>query len=318
MRYVALGKESSFQVAVAASVYLNARCSDNPDNNVVTLKPVATQNETDYLVGPYTNQGKIEEYYVKPDNIGELLMAIFGTDTPAQQGGSAAYLHTFTFNDVPPSYTVRKGVELDEEVLAGCLFNDLNVKFTAKDGVKAAAGFYNTKLKTSTTIGVPSLSSLSAFPCMNLSAASGNLTIAGSDKRATIYEAEIDVARSIPFNKVFNLSSREMPAKMVGGRTVTGKLSAIFNSITERDRVLAGTPFTLVANIAGALIADTYYYSLGFELRNCVYLSGGSPAVKDADEPLVAEMPFRAHYDTTDGFNAVAKAYLQNTRSTAY
>jgi hypothetical protein len=317
VRYVQLGKESVFQTAVAGSVTLNAGCSDNPDNNVVTPKPVATVQETDYLIGPYTNQASIDEFYAKADNVGELLMALFGADSPAQQGGSAAYLHTFSIADVPPSYTVRKGVEIDEEILAGCLFSKLSVKFTAKDGVKVSASFYNTKLKTSGVIGSPSLSQLRAFPCMNLSAAAGNLTIATVDKRSLIYECQIDIERAIPYNNVFNLASREMSALKAGGVSVSGKLSAIFNSNTERDRVLAGTPFTLVVNIAGDLIADTYYYSLGFDLRNCVYLSGGSPAVKDADEPLVADMSFRAHYDASGSFGS-CRAYLQNTRTTAY
>jgi len=317
-RGVGLGKESEFQTAVAASVWLNTGCSDNPDNNIVTPKPVATVNEYDGLVGPYTNQGNIDEYYVKADNIGELLMALFGADSPAQQGGTSAYLHTFTVADSPPSYTVRKEVEVDEEILAGCLFNKLMVKFTAKDGVKASASFYNTKLKTSGTIGTPSLSSLKAFPCMNLSATQGNVTIDDVDKRALLYEAEVNVERRIPFNNVFNLSSRSMPAKFAGGVSVTGKLSAVFTSDTERDRVLAGSPFDLVVNIGGDTIEGAYDYSLGFEMPNCLYTSGGSPAVKDKDEPLVADMPFRAYYTTDGGFNAVVKAYLQNARSSAY
>ena len=317
VRYTALGKETEFQTAVAASTYLNAGCRDNPDNNIVHPKPVSTIHEYDYIIGPYTNQGAIEEYYVNPDNIGDLLMALFGTDTPAQLGGTA-YKHDFTFNDTPPSYTIRKGVELDEEILAGCLFSKLTTKFTSKDGVKASADFYNTKLKTSGVIGTPSLSTLNAFPCMNLTANSGNLNIATVDKRALIYDCEITIERTIPHNNVFNLESRNMPSKLSGGVSVGGKLSAIFTSATERDRVLAGTPFSLTVNVAGPLIEDAYYYSLGFELHKCVYNSGGSPAVTAQDEPLVADLPFKAHYDTTTGFNSAAHAYLQNTRTTSY
>jgi hypothetical protein len=318
VRYTALGKETSFQDAVAATTYLNAKCSDTPNNNLVTPKPVSTIHEYDCIIGPYTNQGRIDEFYVKPDNVGDLLMALFGTDTPAQQGGTAAYLHTFTFNDTPPSYTIRKGVELDEEILAGCLFNKLAVKFSSKDGVKASADFYNTKTKTSGVIGTPTLSTLPDFPCMNLSALSGNLKIADDDKKSLIYDCEITIERAIPYNNVFSLDSREMPAKYSGGVSVTGKLSAIFNSDLERDRMLAGTSFKLEASIASSVIASTYYYSLGFELRNCRYSEGCSPAVTEQGEPLIADMPFHAYYDSSGGFNSSIKAYLQNTKTSAY
>jgi hypothetical protein len=109
-----------------------------------------------------------------------------------------------------------------------------------------------------------------------------------------------------------------MPAQFTAGVAVSGKLSVVFTSDAERDRMLAGSPFDLVVNIGGDTIEGAYKYSLGFEMPNCLYTSGGSPAVKAKDEPLVADLPFKAYYTTASGFNAVIKAYLQNTRSTTY
>jgi hypothetical protein len=137
------------------------------------------------------------------------------------------------------------------------------------------------------------------------------LTIAAVNKRNIVFNLEVAIKNNIPFERG-DLSGRTFATKRVGHRELSGKISAYFDDTTEYDRFIAGTEFTLVVTAIGPLIPATAYpYYLGFELRKCAY-SGGVPDTKPQNEPLIIDAPFKALYDTTGGFNAEAKATLQN------
>jgi hypothetical protein len=261
-------------------------------------------------LGPYRARGSIGDFPAEPENIvGELLYGVFGSVSSAQQGGTSAYLHTFSPADSLPSYTVRIGVEQTERVLPGCLIEALTVKFKHDDVVKAYAEVLSGFPETKASIGSPTLSSLQAFDMTDTSAV---LTIGGVSKRSVVYDLEVTVKNNIPFDRGA-LDGRTFSVKRYGQREVTGKLSAYFDDTAEYDRFIAGSEFNLAITAVGAEIAGGYKYQLGFELRKCVYLRDAAPEVKVQNEPLVIDAPFQAFYDSTGGFNAEAKATLQNT-----
>jgi len=200
-------------------------------------------------------------------------------------------------------------VEQTERVLPGCLINQLTLKFAHDKDIQAVAEVLSGFPETKASIGSPTISSLQA---LNMQDTNSVLTIGGTTKRNIIYDLELTIKNSIPFDKG-DLSGRTFGTKRVGVREVTGKLSAYFDDTTEYDRFIAGNDFTLVVNARGSLITGSYYYYLELELRKCVYLKDVAPDVKPQTEPLVIDAPFQAFYDTTGGFNAEAKAKLQNT-----
>jgi len=151
---------------------------------------------------------------------------------------------------------------------------------------------------------------ISPLQALNMQGATSILTIVG-DVRALAYDLEITIKNNIPFDKG-DLSGRTFSTKRAGQREVTGKISLCFNNTTEYDRFIAGTPFTLIVRADGPVISGVYRYFIGLELRKCIYI-GGVPDVKAQNESLVIDAPFKAFYDSTDGFNAEAKATLQNT-----
>lgn len=308
VRYVALGKETTYGTAVAATRYAEAIASIKPDQNWIIPLPIASRAFRKRNLGPYRAKGNIGDFPVEPENIiGELLMGVFGFVTSTNPY-SGVYLHTFVPADTLPSYTVRLGVGQMERILAGGLVESLAVKFAHDKDIQATAEILSGFPETKAAIGTPTISDLQA---LNMQNAASVLTIDGVNKRNIIYDLELTIKNNIPFDKG-DLSGRTFATKRVGQREVTGKLSAYFDGTTEYDRFIAGTEFTLVVTAVGPVIASTYKYQLGFELRKCAY-SGGVPDVKTQNELLVLDAPFKALYDTAGGFNAEAKATLQNT-----
>ncbi|HLE74923.1 MAG TPA: phage tail tube protein [Candidatus Bathyarchaeia archaeon] len=311
-RYVGLGKETTYGTAVAATRYGETIASLKPDQNWKIPKPVAYRAFMKKYLGPYRARGAIGDFAVEPENlIGELLLGVFGS-VATTNPSTGVYLHTFTPADTLPSYTIRQGSEQTERILPGGLVDALTVHFAHDEVIKAKADVLSGFVETKASLGTPTFTALQA---LSMQEASSVLTIAGATKRSTIYDLEVSVKNNIPFDKG-TLDGRTFSKKLVGMREVTGKLSAYFDSTDEYDKFIAGTEFTLIIQADGPIISGAYKYFLAFELRKCVF-KGAVPDLKAWDEPLVVDAPFQAFYDTNGGFNAEAKAKLENA-ITAY
>lgn len=307
-RYVGIGKEDTYGTPDTVDRYAEAVASFKPNPNWMIPPPVASRAFRKKNLGPYRTRGVIGDFPVEPENIiGELLYGVFGAVSTANPTGGV-YLHTFSPADTLPSYTVRLGVEQTERILPGGLVEALTVRFPHDDDVKARADILSGFVETKQALQTPTISALQAF---NYQDTDSVLKIATVNKRNIIYDLELTIRNNIPFDRGA-LDGRTFSTKRYGQREVTGKLSAFFDDTTEYDRFIAGTEFTLEVRSAGPLITGAYDYYLDFELRKCVYLREAAPDVRPMSEPLVIDAPFKAFYDTTGGFNAEAKAKLQN------
>jgi len=236
VRYVGLGKETTYGTAVAATRYLEALASIKPDHKWVIPPPIASRAFRKRNLGPYRARGNIGDFPLEPENIGELLYAVFGSVSSAQQGGTIAYLHTFLPADTLPSYTTRLGVEQTERVLPGCLAESLTLKFSHDKDIMANAEILSGFVETKTSIGTPNISELQALNMMDVNSV---LTIGGVSKRNIVYDLEVTIKNNIPFERG-DLSGRTFATKRVGQREVTGKLGIYFDDTTEYDRFIAG------------------------------------------------------------------------------
>lgn len=310
-RYFAVGKETTYGTAVAAARYDEGLASFKPDLGWNIPSPVATREAKKRGLGQYRTRGTLGDFDIVAEGvIGELLLGVLGSVSTSTPTGGVK-LHAFTPADSLPSYTVRLGVEQTERVLPGGLIEALTVRFPHDDNVKDRSEIYSGFEESTVALATPSFS---ALECFNMPSGGGTLTIAGSDKKSLLYDMELTIKNNIPFDRG-DLAGRTFATKRYGERLVTGKLSTYFDNTTEYDRFMAGNEFTLIVEVLGALITGSYYYSLKFELRKCVYLKDLAPDIVAQNAPLVADAPFRAFYDTTGGFNAEVKAWLQNTIS---
>jgi hypothetical protein len=310
-RYVGLGKETIFRYGAAATRYLEAVASIKPNQNWVIPPPIASRAMRKRNLGPWRSRGTIGDFPVEPENIGELLLGAFGSVTTTTPY-SGVKLHTFTPADTLPSWALRLGVEQCERRLYGSLIESLTIKFPHDKDLMANAEVYSAESESRMVpaIGTPTISALQAF--VTHGDVGQILNIGGTPKRDLVYDLELTIKNNIPFERG-DLSGRYFSKIRTGQRQVTGKLSMYFDDMTEYDRFMAGTDFTLLVSVEGPAITGAYHYYIEFELRKCVYLSDSSPDVQPQNEPLVINAPFQAFYDTSGGFNAEAKAKLQNT-----
>lgn len=306
-RYIGIGKETTFGIAVAATRYVEAVDTFQPDPGVVILDPVAQRARKDKVFTKFRARGNIGAWEVKPEDIiGEALYGVLGAVSSAQQGGTSAYKHTFTPADTIKSWTLRKGVELNELVNPGCLFNQLTFQTRHPEILKAILEVFGVGAAPSkVALDTPTFSTLQPFVYHQCT-----ITLAGSDKSSLVYDASVVINNSIPIDRGGH-SSKYIPKIRVGDRVVNGKLSTYFDETDQYDAFIAGTEFALNLKWVGALIESTYYYTLELDLPKCVYRSRGAPEIKPIKEPLVVDAPFDALYKT-DSYNAEMKAYLTN------
>lgn len=309
-RYIGLARERSTYGTPEAMIHTeDAKSSFKPDQNWIMPPSIARRDATKRNLGPYRTRGSIGDFPVCPEGIiGDLLYGVFGSISTSTPYGNV-YIHTFSPADTLPSYTMRQGVEQTERIIPGGLVESLKVRFPHNDDIQANAEVLSGFPETKTSLGTPLISPLQA---LNMQGATSVLTIEGANKRNLIYDLEIMVKNNIPFDRG-DLSGRTFATKRFGQREVTGKLSAYFDDTTEYDRFIAGTEFALIVRADGDIFqVGGYKYYLQFELRKCIYLRDTAPDVTPINSPLVIDAPFKAFYDTTGGFNAEAKATLQN------
>jgi hypothetical protein len=314
VRYVGLGKESTYGTAVAASRYLESVTSMKPDHGFITQTPIQGRYPTKRGPGPYRCRGNLGDFDLEPENMGELLYGVFGSVVSTNVLGSV-YNHVFTPADTLPSYTMRIGAEAagSERILAGCLANSLTLKFPHDGALKGNAEMLSGFVETRGALGSPSFSTLKA---LNMYGSTSVLTIAGTSLRSQIYDLQVTIENNIPFQRG-SLDGRTFSVKRYGLRRVSGKISMYFDDIQQYDKFLNQTEFTLIVRADGDVIQAGYKYYLNLELRKCLYPRDAAPDLVSQEELMVLNAPFEALYDTTGGFNAEAKATLQNT-VTAY
>ncbi len=308
-RYVGLGKENVFGTPVAAARYESCTDQFEPDQGWIIPEPVAAPAYDKKQLGPYRARGVLPAFPVTPLGIvGELLYGVLGNVNSAQQGGTAAYLHTFSRGTSLPSFTARLGVELKERIDAGVLFNSLEFHFEQGKAVTVQPELFSGFVESDGNIGAPTIDTLEALSMFESTATA---TIAAADVRKLLYDVTIKIENNIPFDRG-DLNGRGWTTKRYGLPKVTGKLSTYFESATEYERFLAGGEFALAISTSGPLISGSYRYGLGFQLPRCVYTKG-VPHVASQSEQLVVDAPFQAFYSTGSGFNDVVKATLTNT-----
>ncbi len=135
-RYVALGVESAFGTAVAATKYIDVKDADIGDDFTfgdqegVADRHGIRKSEVQFKAG----SGGWNMYIEAENGITRILEALMGQSASAVQG--SGNLHTFdplTDTTDKPSLTVRKGFDVDEEIHPGRMLESLEVTFDAGD-----------------------------------------------------------------------------------------------------------------------------------------------------------------------------------------
>jgi hypothetical protein len=306
-RYIGFGKESVYGTPVGAGRYIESTEDIKPTQGWIIPSPIASRGYRKRNLGAFRWRGPIGPFSLEPENAGEFMISVLGSVTTTNPY-SGVYLHVFTPADTLPSLTIRIGAEQTERLLPSSLIDKLGIKFEHGQDIKIQPEVVGGRvLEGSYALGTPTFSSLQAFQSV-----ADYVKFAGTDYKGEVYAAELTIDNKIPLEKG-NVATRFFDIKRYGERKVTGKISAYFDSMHERDRFLAGSEFLFEAMFKGPLIVGSYYYEFYLIAHKCVYIDDGTPHIKPKNEPLVIDAPFQAFWDKDYSIPSDVLLKLQNT-----
>src|SRR3990167_89802 len=228
---------------------------------------------------------------LRASDVGEFFHMLIGDPSSAQQGGTAAYLHTFTPAAVltPDSYTffLDRSMNVMKYNLGQVskitldISPDNFVMFTADVMFKSeAAG----------SIGTPSFVESEELTFQHV-----------TFKIDTVANTELKSASIVLENGLFpkrvTSQSQDPEDFIVTQHKWSGAMTIYFEDATERNKFLAGTTSSLQFQIIGDTISGAYKYTVDVFIDKVQYTAF---PYGDEDGLLAAAVSFEATYDSTD------------------
>jgi len=307
VRYVALGKESSFGTEASPTRYIDLARESFGTRHDWIIPELASARWPKYaLKGPIRVEGSLD-MYVRPDNIGEVLLAALGsvnTSQPDATNAPSVYLHEFTPADSLPSYTIHVVSEVTGRKFLGCVVRRLELTVAAGAELLGASLDVVGKEEQALTPGTPSFSTLPFFSFADLV----EFLVGGS--AVSIKALSVRIENDL-VDDFYRLGDRKLPEIPVRGLTVEGSFDVKFEDRTHLDRFLNAEETSIKATFRGPEIEAGYYNELIIDLPRVVYTTAGANI--DRREVMVEGVEFRALYDETAGY--IVKISLQNAVS---
>lgn len=250
-------------------------------------------------------QGKIK-MYLRPSELGEFFHMFIGDAVSAQQGGSAAYLHTFTPGAIiqPDSYTIT--VDRNVSVKKYNFCQAKQIKITRAPGAPIlfeADVMFDTEAAGS--IGSPSFAQSNALTFQH----DTFQIAAGSNTQVKNWEVTLDNGL-IPLRTTGQ--KQGVSDFMVTEHKATVNFTLYFASDTERDKFVAGSSSSIQITITGETIASSFKYQLDLLFDEVYYTAFPYEA---EDKILAAKVVAQAAYNISNA--RIYRAQLQNA-NTAY
>jgi hypothetical protein len=161
--YVGIGKESIWATPVSSSYYVPL-LSQDLNHNFPTIKSEAalgkryTTQEVDGAYDPNIGGWTAE---IWQDEFVPVVAYTLGADT--RSGTSSPYEHKLGLADDIPSITVRKGVDLEEQIYRGFKINTLTLNVPNRDSIPTYTVVGVGKPETTTTVSEPTFTTQNAY-----------------------------------------------------------------------------------------------------------------------------------------------------------
>jgi hypothetical protein len=258
------------------------------------------------ISGIKKGEGKIPLFF-DPQILGEFCYSLLGSKTSAQQGGTAAYLHTFSQQTgiQPPSYTFFQNRDLNVLKYNRGVVKAMSFKGGVDNLVEVDADvlFEN---EASGSIGSVSYPTQRYQSFQNV-----DFKIAGtSNTNVKSWDLKIDnTARALR-----TLQGSQVVTDIVAPEKINidGGFEIYFADTTERDKFIANTAVAIRILSIGATIASTYKYTIDINVYEAHYKA--FPYGEDQGL-LAAKASFEGYYAT--GSSKAIDIALTNT-DTAY
>lgn len=304
-RYIGIGKETTYGEDVALTQFISALDESFAlDNQIMSELEMGQRGSPKPMMGAFKAGGGFK-FYCEPENIGLILLALFGAgscSTSVDDPAAGEQVHTFTIKDAPQYLTVAVGpdVTAGQKTFPG--FAIKKVKFTAAPNAKLLVeveGF--AKTINLDALVVPSFSVLDPFAFYQADAQIA--TVSDTDIQNFVIEIE-----SFWKEDEFTLGDRTLRRATLQGIKISGTVDKLFEDLDEMEHFLgaaaATDPKDTVSKQALDLDFDTLVvistvgtYKLEINAKECLWKTHKANISKQ--DRTIENLEFEAFYPTT-------------------
>ena len=295
---VQVGVESTYGTAVAPTRAYEAK-ADTFTRDVEYLQSVGFRRDMQTIRSDRDDTislgatGSIE-FDLLNKGAGLLLQHVLGsTSGPTQLGATSAYRSTFATTDIGPTGSstiqvsrVDSGGTLRPFTYEGCVATGFNIAQDLGSNLSFTLNFDAENEQTSTGEGTPAYPS-SADPFNYTQAV---IAIDGSAAtNFTSFSLDGDLAMDTA-RRFLNGSATKSQPKRSGVPSYTGTITAEFASLTDYNKFVNGTEFSINASWNGAEIASPYNFECVISIPVAKFT--GSTPVASLDSLTTVDLPF--------------------------
>lgn len=243
------------------------------------------------VAGKKSGAGKIK-LPLDAQTCGEVFYSLLGGKAAAQQGGTAAYKHTFTVAAglQKPSYTFFYDYGLDIKKYSLGIVKKVSLS-GAVDSVGALEADILFKNEATGSIGSPT------FPTQRYLAFNQmDFKVAGTSN-TDIKDWNLEIDNGAAPLWTLNQSQDCIDVVTGGKMDIKGGFTIYFQNETERAKFLANTAVALRMIATGPLIASTYYYTVDLNVYEAHYTAF---PFGDDSGLLAAKVAFTGYYSASD------------------
>ncbi len=297
--------------------YFTGDPSINPMQDVLFLGNVQNRDTSKHALGGYHMEGSVPQMVEPEGMVGWWLKFALGSVTAAQQGGTAAYKHTYKPAKTLYPFTLwfnRGGTQNIK--IPYSMLNTITFTQAINDALRMSVGFVGQKDQIATDFGSASYSTLGPITNSMLT-----VSIAGATtgQAAQVHNTTINFGNGIDVNDGMVHGARFFGSLVPGPREVTGSLDIWFDDDIEYERFWGAAaltePGTDTATVAlsfewdTGVLADTgYNYILKIYIPAAIYTASN---VNVGANRIVQTIEFTGEYDSTS--DSVMYAELTNT-----
>ncbi len=247
------------------------------------------------------------------NNFGVLLNNVLGKNAGAgSDKTNGVYEHVFTpaTSILHPtlSFHVDRGAVLGVKGYNACLITKMTLTQAFNERLMMNADVIGIN-EASGTIGSPSFSDPNPFTFDQIS----TLKLGGTEHQANITNFTLNINNNGRLKEVLDGNAYASDVICTDGIMVDGTIDIIFESVTERDKFVAGTVSDFVITYIGDVVAGGITYKLIFDIHKVEYTAF---PFGENDGLFGSSIAFRGVYSTGDTQTFTATVW--NTQSATY
>lgn len=287
----------------------------NPVQNVIDLGNIQKRHMVGHVLSDYHMVGSVPQIVTPGGHIGYWLGMAIGDPSSAQQGGTAAYKHTYTPDDDLKTFSMwyKRGGN-QQVVIPYGLVNTLLLEQSPDDVLRASVGIFGQK----ETIDASDIDTADAYDTAG-AFHNMDLTVTGPTNATEVHKSSVLIDNKYNLDKGKVHGQRFYKDAIPGKRAISGSMELWFDddgdyqsfwgsttdTTPDPDGIFDTIPLNLKWDTGEE--ADTgYNYALEIDLPEVVYKT----TTVSIEERIRQVIGWSAQYDTGDAYEI--EAYLTN------